>query len=678
MEYIVEKRDGSHVGFNIDKICSAIEKAFASVQSSWDDSIIQLLALHVTSDFEHKVIGGIIRVEDIQDSVEKVLSQSGYYDVAKAYILYRKQRENIRIITNNASDYTNLINSYLNNPSFHEQDDTDMKYSVGGMMLNNSGAITSHYWLSEVYDHEVSQAHRNGDFHIHDLNMLTGYSAGWSIEQIITEGLGGVSGMISSRKPKHLATLCNQLVNFLGIMQNEWAGAQSLSHFDTLLAPFVRVDHLTYEEVKQCVETFVYGVNTPSRWGTQAPFSNVSFDWTIPSEFMNRKALTNQNTSFTYGDCLDEMKMIQQAFFEIMYDADLSGRGFQFPIPTIEIGEDTVWDDSLACQYLFGSTAKYGTPYFSRRKPNKYKKFDEDVLAKDTRGYFGYGDNEGSIGIVTLNMPRLAYYSKDEDDFFVRLSALCDLAARCLDEKRSVLNQFLEVGLYPYTKRYVQSFDTFYSSIGIIGMNEACLNASWLQEDLQEEKAQQFTLRVLCFLKDKLLDYQKKYKVPFNLEATPAEGVSHRFAQLDQQDLPNVQTAALMNGDPYYTNSSHLSVHATDDLFKALDIQSMFQNEYTAGTIFPVYLEQGLSNWKSAKNLVNTILRAYKNIPTFALTPTYSICQTHGYIEGKQIECPICHAKTEIWSRISGYYRPVQAWNKGKKQEFIDRKEYEV
>ena len=678
MEYIVEKRDGKHIAFDINKICIAIQKAFASVQSSWDDSIIQLLALHVTADFEDKIEDGIIRVEDIQDSVEKVLSQSGYYDVAKAYILYRKQRENIRIITNNASDYSNLINSYLNNPSFHEQEDSDMKYSVGGMMLNNSGAITSHYWLSEVYDHEVSQAHRNGDFHIHDLNMLTGYSAGWSIEQIIKEGLGGVPGMISSRKPKHLATLCNQLVNFLGIMQNEWAGAQSLSHFDTLLAPFVKADHLGYEDVKQCIETFIYGVNTPSRWGTQAPFSNVSFDWTIPEDFINRVALTNQNTKFTYGECEAEMELVQQAFFEILYDADLSGRGFQFPIPTIEIDSNIEWKQSLATEYLFGSTAKYGNPYFSRRKPEKKKKFDENVLAKDTRGYFGYGVNEGSIGIVTLNMPRLAYFSKDEASFYERLDSLCDLAARCLDEKRHVLDQFLEVGLYPYTKRYIQSFDTFYSSIGIIGMNEACLNASWLKKDLQDEQAQDFTLSVLKHLKAKLLQYQKQYQVPFNLEATPAEGVSHRFAQKDQEELPDIITAALMNGNPYYTNSSHLSVNATDDLFKALDIQSKFQNEYTAGTIFPVYLDRSLSNWKSAKNLVTTIVRAYDQIPTFALTPTYSICPNHGYIKGKVIECPLCHERTEVWSRISGYYRPVQVWNKGKKQEFIDRKEYEV
>lgn len=678
MEYIVEKRDGSRIGFDINKICSAIQKAFASVQSSWDDSIIELLALHVTADFEDKIVDNVIRVEDIQDSVEKVLSQSGYYDVAKAYILYRKQRENIRIITHNASDYSNLINSYLNNPSFHDQEDSGMKYSVGGMMLNNSGAITSHYWLSEVYDHEVSQAHRDGRFHIHDLNMLTGYSAGWSIEQIITEGLGGVPGMISSRKPKHLATLCNQLVNFLGIMQNEWAGAQSLSHFDTLLAPFVKVDHLRYDEVKQCIETFIYGVNTPSRWGTQAPFSNVSFDWTIPEEFADRIALTNQKSSFTYKECVQEMEMVQQAFFEIMYDADLSGRGFQFPIPTIEIDDGMAWKDSLATEYLFGSTAKYGVPYFSRRRPEKKKKFDEDVLAKDTRGYFGYGVNEGSIGIVTLNMPRLAYMSKDEDTFFQNLGALSDLAARCLDEKRQVLNQFLEVGLYPYTKRYIRSFKTFYSSIGIIGMNEACINACWLKQDLQNQDAQQFTLKVLHFLKKKLLQYQKKYQVPFNLEATPAEGVSHRFAQKDKEEIKDIQTAALMDGNPYYTNSSHLSVNATDDLFKALDIQSKFQNEYTAGTIFPVYLEQGLTNWKSAKNLVTTILHAYRHIPTFALTPTYSVCPNHGYIDGKVTECPICHEKTEIWSRISGYYRPVQVWNKGKKQEFIDRKEYEV
>ena len=541
--YKVVKRDGKVVDFSISKITGAITKAFEATERQYHPSVIELLALHVTSDFEEKIRDGEITVEDIQDSVEKVLSESGYADVAKAYILYRKQREKVRNINSALLNYKDLVDNYLQINSWRVKENATVSYSVGGLILSNSGAITANYWLSEVYDEEVAEAHRSAAIHLHDLSMLTGYCAGWSLKQLIQEGLGGVPGKITSSPASHLSTLCNQMVNFLGIMQNEWAGAQAFSSFDTYLAPFVKVDNLTQKEVKQCVQSFIYGVNTPSRWGTQAPFSNVTLDWTVPNDLKNLPAIVGgKEQDFTYGDCQREMDMVNKAFIEIMIEGDANGRGFQYPIPTYSITRDFDWSETENNRLLFEMTAKYGTPYFSNyinsdMEPSDVRsmccrlRLDLRELRKKSGGFFGSGESTGSIGVVTINMPRIAYLAKDEADFYRRLDALMDIAARSLNTKRRVITQLLEQGLYPYTKRYLGTFNNHFSTIGLIGMNEVGLNAKWLRADLTHPETQRFTRDVLNHMRERLSDYQEKYGDLFNLEATPAESTTYRFAK---------------------------------------------------------------------------------------------------------------------------------------------------
>ena len=686
--YEVVKRDGKVVDFSISKITGAITKAFEATQRQYHPSVIELLALHVTSDFEDKIHDGQITVEDIQDSVEKVLSESGYADVAKAYILYRKQREKVRNINSALLNYKDLVDNYLQINSWRVKENATVSYSVGGLILSNSGAITANYWLSEVYDEEVAEAHRSAAIHLHDLSMLTGYCAGWSLKQLIQEGLGGVPGKITSSPASHLSTLCNQMVNFLGIMQNEWAGAQAFSSFDTYLAPFVRVDNLSQKEVKQCVQSFIYGVNTPSRWGTQAPFSNVTLDWTVPNDLKNLPAIVGgKEQDFTYGDCQREMDMVNKAFIEIMIEGDANGRGFQYPIPTYSITRDFDWSETENNRLLFEMTAKYGTPYFSNyinsdMEPSDVRsmccrlRLDLRELRKKSGGFFGSGESTGSIGVVTINMPRIAYLAKDEKDFYKRLDALMDIAARSLNTKRRVITQLLEQGLYPYTKRYLGTFSNHFSTIGLIGMNEVGLNAKWLKKDLTHPETQKFAQDVLNHMRERLSDYQEKYGDLFNLEATPAESTTYRFAKHDVEEYPGIITAN-MNGTPYYTNSSHLPVGFTEDVFSALDIQDDLQTLYTSGTVFHAFLGEKLPDWKAAATLVRKIAENYK-LPYYTLSPTYSVCRDHGYLSGEQYACPICGQKTEVYSRITGYYRPVQNWNDGKAQEFRDRKLYDI
>ena len=681
--YEVVKRDGKVVDFSISKITGAITKAFEATQRQYHPSVIELLALHVTSDFEDKIHDGQITVEDIQDSVEKVLSESGYADVAKAYILYRKQREKVRNINSALLNYKDLVDNYLQINSWRVKENATVSYSVGGLILSNSGAITANYWLSEVYDEEVAEAHRSAAIHLHDLSMLTGYCAGWSLKQLIQEGLGGVPGKITSSPASHLSTLCNQMVNFLGIMQNEWAGAQAFSSFDTYLAPFVRVDNLSQKEVKQCVQSFIYGVNTPSRWGTQAPFSNVTLDWTVPNDLKNLPAIVGgKEQDFTYGDCQREMDMVNKAFIEIMIEGDANGRGFQYPIPTYSITRDFDWSETENNRLLFEMTAKYGTPYFSNyinsdMEPSDVRsmccrlRLDLRELRKKSGGFFGSGESTGSIGVVTINMPRIAYLAKDEADFYKRLDALMDIAARSLNTKRRVITQLLEQGLYPYTKRYLGTFSNHFSTIGLIGMNEVGLNAKWLKKDLTHPETQKFAQDVLNHMRERLSDYQEKYGDLFNLEATPAESTTYRFAKHDVEEYPGIITAN-MNGTPYYTNSSHLPVGFTEDVFSALDIQDDLQTLYTSGTVFHAFLGEKLPDWKAAATLVRKIAENYK-LPYYTLSPTYSVCKDHGYLSGEQYACPVCGQKTEVYSRITGYYRPVQNWNDGKAQEFRDR-----
>ena len=685
----VAKRDNSIVDFNLDKIKGAISQAFDATNKVYDDQIIELIALRSTANFNSKIKDGVIHVEDIQDGVEIALIQSGYVDVAKAYITYRKQHENIRQMAATELDFKKTVDNYLNINDWRVKENSTVTYSVGGLILSNSGAITANYWLSQVYDQEIADAHRNADFHIHDLSMLTGYCAGWSLKQLLLEGLGGVTGKITSSPAAHLSTLCNQMVNFLGIMQNEWAGAQAFSSFDTYLAPFVKIDNLTYKQVKQCLQSFIFGVNTPSRWGTQAPFTNITLDWVVPNDMAELNAIVGgKECNFKYKDCVKEMAMINKAFIEIMIEGDANGRGFQYPIPTYSITKDFDWSDTENNRLLFEMTAKYGTPYFSNyinsdMQPSDVRsmccrlRLDLRELRKKSGGFFGSGESTGSVGVVTINMPRIAYLATDEKDFYTRLEKLMNIAARSLKIKRNFISKLLDAGLYPYTKRYLGTFNNHFSTIGLVGMNEACLNARWLRKDLTHKEAQDFTVDVLNFMRNKLSDYQVQYGDLYNLEATPAESTAYRLAKHDKKRYPDIITAGDNNEDkvPYYTNSSHLPVGYTDDIFKALDIEDRFQTLYTSGTVFHTFLGQKLPDWKSCMNLVRKIAENYK-LPYFTMSPTYSVCKEHGYLKGEQWVCPHCGKPTEVYSRITGYYRPLQNWNDGKAQEFEDRKEY--
>ena len=686
--YQVIKRDGAIAEFDIKKIAVAITKAFEANEKQYHPSVIDMLALKVTADFEPKIKDGKIAVEDIQDSVESVLIQAGYSDVAKAYILYRRQREKIRNMKSTMLDYKSIVDSYVKATDWRVKENSTVTYSVGGLILSNSGAITANYWLSEIYDDEIAKAHRNAEIHIHDLSMLTGYCAGWSLKQLIQEGLGGIPGKITSAPASHLATLCNQMVNFLGIMQNEWAGAQAFSSFDTYLAPFVKKDNLTYDQVKKCIESFIYGVNTPSRWGTQAPFSNITLDWVVPKDLAELPAIVGgKDQDFKYKDCQKEMDMVNKAFIEVMIEGDANGRGFQYPIPTYSITKNFDWSDTENNRLLFEMTSKYGTPYFSNyinsdMEPSDIRsmccrlRLDLRELRKKSGGYFGSGESTGSVGVVTINMPRIAYLAKDEEDFFRRLDRLMDISARSLKTKRTVITKLLDEGLYPYTKRYLGTFANHFSTIGLVGMNEAALNAKWIRKDMTTEEAQEFTKKVLNHMRDRLSDYQEEYGDLYNLEATPAESTSYRFAKHDKEQFPDIITAN-ENGTPYYTNSSHLPVGFTSDIFDALDIQDDLQTLYTSGTVFHAFLGEKLPDWKAAAALVKKIADNYK-LPYYTLSPTYSICKDHGYLSGEQYVCPICGGKTEVYSRITGYYRPVQNWNDGKSQEFKDRQVYDI
>ena len=685
----VLKRDGEIADFNLNKIKDAIAKAFDATGMESNDDIIGLLALRVTADFQEKLANSQIHVEDIQDSVETVLEQAGYTEVAKAYILYRKQREKMRNMKSTILDYKDVINSYVKVEDWRVKENSTVTYSVGGLILSNSGAVTANYWLSEIYDEEIAEAHRNADIHIHDLSMLTGYCAGWSLKQLIQEGLGGIVGKITSSPAKHLSVLCNQMVNFLGIMQNEWAGAQAFSSFDTYLAPFVKADNLDYQEVKKCIESFIYGVNTPSRWGTQAPFSNITLDWTVPNDLAHLPAIVGgKEMDFTYADCKKEMDMVNKAFLETMIDGDANGRGFQYPIPTYSITGEFDWSDTENNRLLFEMTAKYGTPYFSNyinsdMQPSDVRsmccrlRLDLRELRKKSGGFFGSGESTGSVGVVTINMPRIAYLAKDETDFYKRLDKMMDISARSLKIKRGVITKLLNEGLYPYTKRYLGSFTNHFSTIGLIGMNEVGLNASWLGKDMTSEATQEFTKDVLNHMRERLSDYQEQYGDLYNLEATPAESTTYRLAKHDRKHFPNIICAGKEGDTPYYTNSSHLPVEYTSDIFDALDIQDELQTLYTSGTVFHAFLGEKLPDWQAAASLVRKIAENYK-LPYYTLSPTYSICKEHGYISGEHFECPICGGRAEVYSRITGYYRPVQNWNDGKLQEYKNRNLYDI
>ena len=626
------------------------------------------------------------------DKKTKIKMQKMYDEAKKDFNTIKnkfKRHKNKGVLMKNKLDVKKITEEYLNLNDWRVKENSTVTYSVGGLILSNSGALTANYWLNNIYDKEINKAHRNADIHIHDLSMLTGYCAGWSLKQLIKEGLGGVPGKITSSPASHLSTLCNQMVNFLGIMQNEWAGAQAFSSFDTYLAPFVKVDNLSYKEVKQCIQSFVYGMNTPSRWGGQAVFSNITLDWTVPNDLAEMNAIVGgKEMDFKYKDCVEEMAMVNKAFIEIMIEGDANGRGFQYPIPTYSITRDFDWSETENNKLLFEMTAKYGTPYFSNyinsdMEPSQVRsmccrlRLDLRELYKKSGGYFGSGESTGSIGVVTINMPRIAYLSATEEEFYDRLKHMMDIAARSLKVKRDTITKLLDAGLYPYTKRYLGTFANHFSTIGLVGMNEACLNAKWIKKDLTQPEAQTFTKNVLNFMRNKLSDYQELYGDLYNLEATPAESTSFRLAKHDKKRYPDIITASDCDKTPYYTNSSHLPVGFTDDIFSALDIQDELQTLYTSGTVFHAFLGQKLPDWKAAASLVRKIAENYK-LPYYTISPTYSVCADHGYIPGEVYKCPVCGKTTEVYSRITGYYRPVQNWNDGKRAEFAARKVYDI
>lgn len=685
----VIKRDGDIVEFQLEKISAAVKKAFTATGKVYTDDIVELLAIRVTSDFQKKVKDNQIAVEDIQDSVEQVLEQAGYTDVAKAYILYRKQREKIRNLGKTTLDYKDVVDNYVKVEDWHVKENSTVTYSVGGLILNNSGAVTTNYWLTEIYDKEIADAYLNGDIHIHDLSMLTGYSCGWSLKRLLCDGLGGITGKITAAPAKHLATLCNQMVNFLGIMQNEWAASQSFSSFDTYLAPFVKADDLSYDKVKKCMEAFVFGVNTPSRWGTQAPFSHISLDLKVPDDMAGQKAIVGgQEMDFTYGDCQKEMDMVNRAFLETMLEGDAGGLGFQYPIPAYGLTADFDWSDSEQNRLLFSLASHYGTPYFtnyvnSNLKPGDVRAYlgemkpDLHSLRQKAGGFFGYGEHTGSIGVVTINLPRMAYQSRDKAEFFKRLDQMMDVAAKSLRTKREVISNLMKNGLYPYTACYLDNFDRHFSSIGVIGMNEAGLNAPWLKAGLESEETQRFAEEVLNHMRERLVGYQLEYGDLYCLEATPAESATYRFARQDREQFPDIKTGGRDGDAPYYTNSTKLPADYAGDLESALKNQDKVQPIYTAGTVFHVYMEQELDDWRKAKELLHMMVRDHR-IPYYTLTPTYSICQHCGYLPGGQEICPRCGGPASVYSRIAGYYRPVHDWNEGKAREFKNRSMFHI
>ena len=678
----IRKRDGKLVPYDNYKIANAIFKAAEAVGGK-DFGLALALAKQVEEVIGSKFHSNSIpAVEEIQDIVEKTLIEQGQARVAKAYILYREQHRRARNARDILLDIVNTMDGYLKQQDWRVHENSNVNYSLGGLILHNSGAVTANYWLENIYPREIADAHRNGEIHIHDLSMFSGYCAGWSLRQLIAEGLGGVKSKISSRPAKHLSTLVQQMVNFLGILQNEWAGAQAFSSFDTYLAPFVRVDKLSYEEVKQNVQSFIFGVNTPSRWGSQAPFTNITLDWVVPDDLKDQPAIVDgQALAVTYGDFQKEMDMINKAFLEVLIGGDADGRGFSYPIPTYNLTKNFNWDTENA-RLLFKMTGKYGTPYFqnfinSSLNPGDVRsmccrlQLDKRELRTRGGGLFGSDEFTGSIGVVTINLPRIGYLSSTEEDYFSQIDHFMCLARDALSIKRTVITKLMEQGLFPYTQRYLRHWNNHFSTIGLVGMNESTLN--FMGKDLTDPQARDFAIKVLAHMRGKLVEFQEKTGNLHNLEATPAEGTSYRMAKIDRQKFSRMIIPG--NENPYYTNSTQLPVNATDDLFEALDMQNPIQRLYTGGTVFHAYIGESIDDAETCKKLVRSIAEGYE-IPYFTISPTFSVCQRHGYLKGEHFSCPNCGEETEVYARIVGYYRPVQNWNQGKKSEYNNRKIY--
>jgi ribonucleoside-triphosphate reductase len=653
----VVKRSGEITVYDREKIEHAIGKAIVAVEGNVDPDRAKILADKVEEELRVMMAGrhahSIPAIEEIQDVVETVLIKEGEVAVAKAYILYRARHEAIRDTEKLMLDIDDTMNGYLSQSDWRVKENANVNFSLGGLILHNSGTITANYWLKNIYPEEVAEAHRTAAFHIHDLSMFSGYCAGWSIRQLIAEGLGGVPDKITSKPARHLSTLIQQIVNFLGIMQNEWAGAQAFSSFDTYLAPFVKKDSLSDKEVKQCLQSFIYGVNTPSRWGSQAPFTNVTFDWNCPADLADKKAVVGGGEmQFTYGECQKEMDTINRIFIELMLEGDAAGRGFQYPIPTYNITNDFEWSSPNA-HLLFEMTARYGTPYFqnfinSDLNPSDVRsmccrlQLDKRELRKRGGGLFGSDEFTGSIGVVTINMPQIGYLAKTEAQYFARLDYLMEQAKTSLQLKRKVIERLLAGGLFPYTRRYLTHLNNHFSTIGICGMNESCLN--FLGVDIVNPRGKAFAEKVLTHMRQKLADFQEATGELFNLEATPAESTSYRLARHDKKKYPDIITSG--DGDPFYTNSSQLPVGYTADMFEALDHQESLQTKYTGGTVFHIFLGEAVKDWESCRDLVKSVASNYR-IPYFSISPTFSVCPVHGYINGEHFECPICKGERE-------------------------------
>jgi len=667
----VVKRSGNIEAYDRLKIEAAVGKAFKAVgvPEIGDDRknkvqrIVDRVEVLLAQMMTQRHPNSIPAIEEIQDLVETALIESQEIGVAKAYILYRSRHEAIRDTKKLLLDIDATMDGYLNQSDWRVNENANVNYSLGGLILHNSGTITANYWLKNIYSEAVAEAHRNADFHIHDLSMFSGYCAGWSLRQLIKEGLGGVPDKITSKPARHLSTLMQQAVNFLGCLQNEWAGAQAFSSFDTYIAPFVKTDKLSDKEIKQCLQSFIFGVNTPSRWGSQAPFTNITLDWTVPQDLREKPAIVGgKEMDFTYGDCQSEMDRVNRIFIELMLEGDAEGRGFQYPIPTYNITADFNWESDNA-RLLFEMTARYGTPYFqnfvnSDLNPSDVRsmccrlQLDKRELRKRGGGLFGSDELTGSIGVVTINLPRIGYLAKDEDDFYRRLARLMDLAKESLVTKRKVVNRLLDAGLFPYTKRYLHTLDNHFNTIGLVGMNECLQNFFGKDCTIATEKGQDFALKTLHFMRDRLADYQEATGELFNLEATPAESTSYRLAKHDKKRYPDIITAG--TDEPYYTNSTQLPVMLTDDIFDALDLQENLQRAYTGGTVFHAFLGEAIEDWRTCRNLVKTIAHKYR-IPYFTISPTFSVCPVHGYLSGEHFTCPICKSEQEsaIQARIN-------------------------
>jgi ribonucleoside-triphosphate reductase len=680
----VVKRSGEVHRYDRAKIEAAVARAFEAVGALGAGSatvegvppeplkrVVDLVEVKLRALMSARHPNSIPAIEEIQDLVETSLIEAGEAKVAKAYILYRAKHEAMRDAARLMLDINSTMDGYLSQVDWRVKENANVNYSLGGLILHNSGTITANYWLKNIYPEEIAAAHRDADFHIHDLSMFSGYCAGWSLRQLIAEGLGGIPDKISSKPASHLSTLVQQMVNFLGVLQNEWAGAQALSSFDTYIAPFVRKDGMGEADVRQCMQSFLFGVNTPSRWGSQAPFTNVTLDWTCPADLRDKEAVVGgRGTGFAYGECQAEMDLVNKVFIELMLEGDAMGRGFQYPIPTYNVTKDFDWDAPNA-RLLFEMTAKYGTPYFqnfisSDLDPGDVRsmccrlQLDKRELRKRGGGLFGSDELTGSVGVVTINLPRIGYLAKrsrerrSRDDFYARLDGLMDLAARSLEIKRKVVSRLLEGGLFPYTRRYLGSFDNHFNTIGLVGMHECCLN--FLGAGIETEEGRAFSLEVLAHMRERLQEYQVETGQLFNLEATPAESTSYRLAKHDKEKWPEILASG--RDEPYYTNSSQLPVGYTSDIFDALDHQEELQASYTGGTVFHVFLGEAPEDWRPVRDLVKAIASGYR-VPYYTISPTFSICPVHGYLAGEHFACPRCKAEKE--ERIRGEIRSLEA-----------------